>query len=62
MATYFATTGRNEERFELLEPKNDHLLDALSILELQGDLARTNLDESRPPLSRIFPHLFSKET
>jgi hypothetical protein len=62
MTTYFATAGRNEERFELLEPKNDHLLDALSILELQGDLARTNLDESRPPLSRIFPHLFSKET
>ncbi|KAK1649077.1 hypothetical protein QYE76_066882 [Lolium multiflorum] len=53
---------RNEERFELLEPKNDRLLDALSILELQGDLARTNLDESRAAFSRLFPHFFPKET
>jgi hypothetical protein len=42
--------------------KNDHLLDALSILELQGDLACTNLDESRAAFSRLFPHFFPKET
>ncbi|KAK1618173.1 hypothetical protein QYE76_023690 [Lolium multiflorum] len=53
---------RNDERFELLEPKDDRLLDALFILELQGDLARTNLDESRAAFSRLFPHFFPKET
>ncbi|KAK1685334.1 hypothetical protein QYE76_046182 [Lolium multiflorum] len=52
---------RNGERFELLDPKNDRLLDALSILELQGDLARTNLDEFRVAFSCLFPHFFPKE-
>ncbi|KAK1664721.1 hypothetical protein QYE76_052880 [Lolium multiflorum] len=53
---------RNDEDFKLLAPKDDRLLDALSMLELQGDLARTNLDESRPVFSRLFPHFFPKET
>ncbi|KAK1646611.1 hypothetical protein QYE76_064416 [Lolium multiflorum] len=57
-----ALRGRNDERFELLAPKDDHLLDALSILELQGDLARTNLSDSRAAFSRLFPHFFPKET
>ncbi|KAK1664822.1 hypothetical protein QYE76_052981 [Lolium multiflorum] len=52
---------RNDERFELLAPKDDRLLDALSILELQGDLARTNLSDSRMAFSRLFPHFFPKE-
>ncbi|KAK1610810.1 hypothetical protein QYE76_034483 [Lolium multiflorum] len=52
---------RNDERFELLAPKDDRLLDALSILELQGDLARTNLSDSRAAFSRLFPHFFPKQ-
>jgi hypothetical protein len=31
---YFATAGRNDEGFKLLAPKDDRLLDALSMLEL----------------------------
>jgi hypothetical protein len=52
MTLCFAVAGRNDERFELLEPKDDHLLDAFSILELQGGLTRTNLDESRAAFCR----------
>ncbi|KAK1684227.1 hypothetical protein QYE76_045075 [Lolium multiflorum] len=47
---------RNNEGFKLLAPKDDRLLDALSILELQGDLSRTNLSDSRTAFSRLFPH------
>jgi hypothetical protein len=54
--------GRNNEGFKLLAPKDDHLLDALSILELQGDLARTNLSNSRTAFSRLFPHFSLKQT
>jgi hypothetical protein len=62
MTMCFAAAGRNDERFELLAPKNDRLLNALSILELQGDLARTNISDSRASFSRLFPHFFPKET
>jgi hypothetical protein len=58
---YFATAGRNDEGFKLLAPKNDRLLDALSMLELQGDLARTNLSDSRTAFTRLFPHFFPKQ-
>ncbi|KAK1616629.1 hypothetical protein QYE76_022146 [Lolium multiflorum] len=58
MIMCFAATGRNDERFELIAPKDDRLLDAISILELQGDLARTNLSDSRAAFSRLFPHFF----
>jgi hypothetical protein len=61
MIMCFAAAERNDERFELLAPKDDRLLDALSILELQGGLARTNLSDSRAAFSRLFPHFFPKE-
>jgi hypothetical protein len=58
----FVAVGRNDESFKLLAPKDDCLLDALSILELQGDLARTNLSNSRTAFTRLFPHFFPKQT
>jgi hypothetical protein len=58
----FVAAGRNDEGFKLLAPKDDRLLDALSILELQGDLARTNLSNSRTAFTRLFPHFFPKQT
>ncbi|KAK1681316.1 hypothetical protein QYE76_042164 [Lolium multiflorum] len=53
--------GRNNEGFKLLAPKDDRLLDALSILELQGDLACTNLSDSRISFSHLFLHFFPKQ-
>ncbi|KAK1678032.1 hypothetical protein QYE76_038880 [Lolium multiflorum] len=53
-----AAYGRNDEGFKLLAPKDDCLVDALSILELQGDLARTNLSDSRTAFTCLFPHFF----
>ncbi|KAK1681067.1 hypothetical protein QYE76_041915 [Lolium multiflorum] len=44
------------------EGVEDRLLDTLSILELNGDLARTNISNARTAFKRIFPHFFPKET
>jgi hypothetical protein len=40
---YFVPAGRMGEEFTLHEGVEDLLLDTLSILELQGDLARTHI-------------------
>ncbi|KAK1681369.1 hypothetical protein QYE76_042217 [Lolium multiflorum] len=53
---------RNDEGFKLLAAKDDRLLDALSILELQGDLARTNISNSRTAFTHLFPHFYPKQT
>jgi hypothetical protein len=50
------------EDFTLHEGAEDRLLDTLSILELHGDLARTNILESRAAFKRLFPHFFPKQT
>ena len=50
------------EVFTLHEETEDNLLDALSILELNGDLARTNISNARTALTRLIPHFFPKET
>jgi hypothetical protein len=50
------------EEYTLHEETEDRLLDTLSILELNGDLARTNISAARGALKRIFPHFFPKET
>jgi hypothetical protein len=46
----------------LHEAEEDRLLDTLSILELQGDLARTNISDARAAFTRLFPHFFPKQT
>ncbi|KAK1678078.1 hypothetical protein QYE76_038926 [Lolium multiflorum] len=54
--------GRMGEDFTLHEAEEDRLLDPLSILELQGDLARTNISDARAAFMRLFPHFFPKQT
>ncbi|KAK1670423.1 hypothetical protein QYE76_058582 [Lolium multiflorum] len=55
-------TRRMGEEFTLHKEAEDHLLDTLSILELNGDLARTNISNARVTFKRLFPHFFPKET
>jgi hypothetical protein len=62
MSFYFAPAGRMGEDFTLHEGANDRLLDALSIVELHGDLARINISDSRATFKQLFPHFFSKQT
>ena len=50
------------EEFTLHEGVEDRLLDTLSILELNGDLARTNISNARAAFKRLFPHFFPKQT
>jgi hypothetical protein len=58
----FVPAGRMGEDFTMHEGVKDRLLDTLSILELNGDLARTNISSARTALKHIFPHFFPKET
>jgi hypothetical protein len=62
MNFYFAPAGRMGEDFTLHEGAEDRLLDTLSIIELHGDLARTNISDSHPAFKRLFPHFFPKQT
>ena len=49
------------EDFTLHESAEDRLLDTLAILELHGDLARTNISDARAAFTRLFPHFFPKQ-
>jgi hypothetical protein len=62
MNFHFAPAGRMGEDFTLHKGAEYRLLDTLSILELHGDLARTNISESRATFKRLFPHFFPKQT
>ncbi|KAK1685580.1 hypothetical protein QYE76_046428 [Lolium multiflorum] len=54
--------GRMGEEFTLHEGVENRLLDTLSILGLQGDLARTNISNARAAFKHLFPHFFPKQT
>jgi NADH:ubiquinone oxidoreductase subunit B-like Fe-S oxidoreductase len=58
----FSPAGRMGEQYTLNQESDDHLLDALEILELNCDLARTNISSARAALKRIFTHCFPKDT
>jgi hypothetical protein len=62
MKPFFILVGKMGEEFTLHEGVEDHLLDTLSILELNGDLACTNISNARTAFKRLFPHFFPKET
>jgi hypothetical protein len=62
MDSYFAPAGWMGEEFTLHEEAKDRLLDTISILELNGDLACTNISNARVAFKCIFPHFFPKET
>jgi hypothetical protein len=54
-------TGRTGQEFELEDPDNDALLDALSVLEFHGSEAREGIDHATTGLSRLFPYFFPKK-
>ncbi|KAK1691857.1 hypothetical protein QYE76_008554 [Lolium multiflorum] len=47
--------------FELQEPEGDRLLDALSLLEIHGDLAYRSIADARTAFTRLFPYFFPKK-
>ncbi|KAK1679802.1 hypothetical protein QYE76_040650 [Lolium multiflorum] len=53
--------ARTAQEFQLEEPVNDPLLDALSFLEVHGSEAREGIDQAKAGLSRLFPYFFSKK-
>ncbi|KAK1665442.1 hypothetical protein QYE76_053601 [Lolium multiflorum] len=44
-----------------LEPEGDRLLDALSLLEIHGNLARRTIVDARTAFTRLFPYFFPKQ-
>ncbi|KAK1679494.1 hypothetical protein QYE76_040342 [Lolium multiflorum] len=52
---------RTHQEYELENPEDDELLDALSLLEIHGTEARNGLDEAEAGLSRLFPYFFHKK-
>ncbi|KAK1614518.1 hypothetical protein QYE76_020035 [Lolium multiflorum] len=53
--------ARTAQEFQLEEPANDPLLDALSFLEVHGSEAREGIDQAKAGLSRLFPYFFPKK-
>ncbi|KAK1684632.1 hypothetical protein QYE76_045480 [Lolium multiflorum] len=53
--------NRTSQEFELEDPDNDPLLDAVSFLEFHGTEAREGMDEARAGLSKLFPYFFPKK-
>ncbi|KAK1677779.1 hypothetical protein QYE76_038627 [Lolium multiflorum] len=53
--------NKTSQEFELEDPDNDPLLDAVSFLEFHGTEARDGIDEARTGLSRLFPYFFPKK-
>ncbi|KAK1647022.1 hypothetical protein QYE76_064827 [Lolium multiflorum] len=55
-----SSARRTHQEYELENPEDDELLDALSLLEIHGTEARNGLDEAEAGLSRLFPYFFHK--
>ncbi|KAK1647607.1 hypothetical protein QYE76_065412 [Lolium multiflorum] len=53
--------NRTAQEFELENPDDDALLDALSFLEFHGTEAREGMDEAKAGLSKLFPYFFPKK-
>ncbi|KAK1648415.1 hypothetical protein QYE76_066220 [Lolium multiflorum] len=53
--------GKTNQEFELEDPDNDPLLDALSILEFHGTEAREGIGHADSGLLRLFPYFFPKK-
>ncbi|KAK1686665.1 hypothetical protein QYE76_047513 [Lolium multiflorum] len=50
--------GKTNQEFELEDPDNDPLLDALSFLEFHGTEVREGIEQADAGLSRLFPYFF----
>ncbi|KAK1609924.1 hypothetical protein QYE76_033597 [Lolium multiflorum] len=53
--------SKTSQEFELEDPDNDPLLDAVSFLEFHGTEAREGIDQAKAGLSRLFPYFFPKK-
>ncbi|KAK1642715.1 hypothetical protein QYE76_060520 [Lolium multiflorum] len=53
--------GQTNQEFELENPDNDPLLDALSYLELHGSEIREGVANADAGLSKLFPYFFPKK-
>ncbi|KAK1660534.1 hypothetical protein QYE76_048693 [Lolium multiflorum] len=53
--------SKTSQEFELEDPDNDPLLDALSFLEFHGTEAPEGIDQAKAGLSRLFPYFFPKK-
>ncbi|KAK1663286.1 hypothetical protein QYE76_051445 [Lolium multiflorum] len=53
--------SKTSQEYELEDPDNDPLLDALAFLEFHGDEAREGLTAAREGLSRLYPYFFPKK-
>ncbi|KAK1645675.1 hypothetical protein QYE76_063480 [Lolium multiflorum] len=53
--------NKTSQEFELEDPDNDPLLDAVSFLEFHGTEAREGIDEAKAGLSKLFPYFFPKK-
>jgi hypothetical protein len=53
--------GKTGQEYELTDPENEPLLDALSLLEIHGDEARDGLAEAEAGLSQLYPYFFPKK-
>jgi hypothetical protein len=58
---FFASTGKTSQEYELEDPDNDPLLDALAFLEFHGEEARDGIDQAKEGLSRLHPYFFPKK-
>jgi hypothetical protein len=57
----FVSAEKMGQDFELQEAEEDRLLDALSLLEIHGDLARRCIVDARTAFTRLFPYFFPKQ-
>jgi hypothetical protein len=57
----FIVAARTAQEYELEDPDNDPLLDAVSFLEFHGTEAREGIDEAKAGLLRLFPYFFPKK-
>ena len=57
----FALAEKMGQDFELEEPEGNRLRDALSLLEIHGDLARRTITDAKTAFSRLFPYFFPKK-
>ncbi|KAK1631195.1 hypothetical protein QYE76_005510 [Lolium multiflorum] len=53
--------AKTNQEFELEDPNNDPLLDALSFLEFHGTEVREGIDHADAGLSKLFPYFFPKK-
>jgi hypothetical protein len=56
-----SSAAKTHQEFELEDPDNDPLLDALSILEFHGTEAREGIEHADAGFSKLFPYFFPRK-